>query len=195
MRMKWAAAIALIVAGCESHDEKLADFAEHSMETQQRQNEIIGRQSEQVVLESRALAEAAKEVVAADAQARQELISAQREMNQGLQAERAGVHQQRDQLERERRDIAAQRFRDPLIAATLQTLGLLLICIAPLALTAYALRQLHRRVDDGCELGDLLVDELATDRPLLLSAVSRLLLPAESGAPSKDAPSEREPPF
>jgi hypothetical protein len=192
--MKWAAATALIVAGCESRDEKLADFAERLIERQQRQNEIIGRQSEQVVLESRALAEAAKEVVAADAEARHEMIAAQRELNQGLQAERAGVHQQRDELERERREIADQRFRDPVIAATLHTIGLLLICMAPLTLAAYALRQLHRGVDDGCELGDLLVEEIATDRPLLLPAVDRPLLTAEPGTPSPGTTNEGEPP-
>lgn len=194
MRMKWAV-VMLIVVGCDSRDERLADFAERSIDTQQQQNEIIGRQSEQVVLESRALAEAAKEVVAADAQARQELIAAQRELNQGLQVERAGVHQQRDELEKERREIADQRFRDPVIATTLHTIGLLLVCLAPLVLAAYALRQLNQRVDDGAKLGDLLVEELSTDRPLLLPAVHRPLLTAVADKSASGTSSGDEPPF
>lgn len=179
MQMKTAAAVVLIVAGCESRDERLVSFAERSVESQQRQNEIIGRHSEQVVLESRALAEAAKEVVAADAQARLELISAQREMSQGWQAELSGVNRQRDELERERRTIADQRFRDPMIAAAVQTIGLLLVCLLPLVVAAYALRQLNQPVDDGGQLGDLLMEELATGEPMLLTPPKRPLLITE----------------
>jgi hypothetical protein len=182
--MKTAAAVVLIVAGCESRDERLASFAERSVESQRQQNEIIGRQSEQVVLESRALAEAAKEVVAADAQARQELISAQREMSQGWQAELSGVNRQRDELERERQTIADQRFRDPMIAAAVQTIGLLLVSLLPLVLAAYALRQFNQPVDDGGQLGDLLMEELATGEPILLPPQKPPLLCAEAESPN-----------
>lgn len=195
MRMKIATMVVLIVVGCESRDERLVSFAEHAADAQRQQNELIGRQSEQVVLESRALAEAAKEVVAADAQARKELIVAQRELNQGLHVERSAVHQQRDQLEHDRRVIADQRFRDPMIAVTLHTIGLLLICLAPLVLAAYALRQLNQGVDDCAELGDLLVEEISTDRPLLLSAAHRPLLTAAADKSASGASSGDEPPF
>ena len=193
MRVKIAAMIMLIVAGCESRDERLVNFAERAVESQQRQNELIARQSEQVVLESRDLAAAAKEVVTADAQARQELVAAQREFNLGLQVERAGVNHQRDQLEAERRAIADRRARDPIVAAAVQTIGLLLICILPLIVAAYALRQMNRPVDDGAELGNLLIEELTGDSPLLLPQPGRPLLTAT--VPADDGDRRNEPPF
>ena len=61
----------------------------------------------------------------------QEATESTRQMVQ-MQAETA---QQRDLLEAERREIAGQRFRDPIIA----NVGLVLACLLPLVLGIYVL--------------------------------------------------------
>ena len=60
----------ITIAGCETTDDRLAQLAQHDLETQHQQNETIARQSGAVVQESHELAVAAKQLVAQDAQAR-----------------------------------------------------------------------------------------------------------------------------
>ena len=70
MALTWIA-----ITGCSS-DERLAELAQHDLETLHQQNETIARQSSTAVQESHQLACAAKDLVSQDAKARQELISA-----------------------------------------------------------------------------------------------------------------------
>ena len=64
----------ITVTGCDTGDQRLAQLAQHELETQHQQNETIARQSGAVVQESHELAVAAKQLVSQDAIARQELI-------------------------------------------------------------------------------------------------------------------------
>jgi hypothetical protein len=193
MRTMWMLIVlAVIIAagmGC-SEDERLAGFAERSVQTQQRQNETIARQSERVVEESHALAETAKELVAADAQARGEIIAAQHQLHTGLHEERVNVDRQREMLEQERQAIASQRHRDPILAASLNTLGIIIASMLPLLLAAYALGQMNQPVDENAELGQLLIDEFTSSQPMLLPPQVPLL---SQSRPSD--PGSIEPPF
>ena len=63
------------------------------------------------------------------------MIAAQRELNRELQAERSSIDRQREGLEAERREIAETRVRDPVVAEAILSIGLLLLCLAPLVLT------------------------------------------------------------
>ena len=83
-------------------------------------------------------------MVEADSKARTELAALQRD----LQQDQAEVGRQRDQLEGDRRDIAAQRHRDPLIAAAITNIGLILACLLPLVLCVVILRSLRNPVTD-----------------------------------------------
>jgi hypothetical protein len=193
MRIMWILIVlAVIIAvgtGC-SQDERLAGFAERSVQSQQRQNEVIARQSEKVVEESHALAETAKELVTADAKARNEIIAAQHQLQAGLQQERNDVDRQRENLELERQTIAAQRHRDPILAAALNTVGIIIACLLPLALAGFALWQMNQPVDENAELGYLLIADLTSSRPMLSPPQLPLL--------SQSQPSEPggiEPPF
>jgi hypothetical protein len=138
------------------------------MENQRQQNQLIANQSAAVVQESSHVAEGAKELVARDAQARQELILAQKQAHEQLHEERASVDRQREALDDERRDIASQRVRDPIVGAAIQGAIELLACLSPLLLAAYALRQLGRANSAPSELGELLSDELTSSQPTLL---------------------------
>ena len=81
--MKLMAMIAvglLLTAGCgSSRDERLVVMAQKNIAEQARQNERMAAQSIQI-------AEAAKRLVAADSQARQEMLQAQAALQDEIQA-------------------------------------------------------------------------------------------------------------
>jgi len=127
---------ALVIIGCgkppDLRDQRLAEFARESMTEQRQQNDRMAEQSVAVVAGSRQLAEAAQELVLQDATARRELLAAQTELTSQLHDQRSRVDVGRDQLEQERRQIAAQRTRDPLLAAAIYDVGLVLVSVLPL---------------------------------------------------------------
>jgi len=160
------------VIGCsptpDLRDQRLADFARQSTEQQARQNEALARQSQSVVEESAKLAQAAQQLVESDAKSRAELIAAQERLTGQLDQQRAAVDTGRDQLEAERKQLAAQRHRDPLIAASIQTVGLILAALLPLIICVYVIRMMSRTEPDDAAVASLLVTELTADRPMLL---------------------------
>jgi uncharacterized protein YcfL len=83
----------IVLTGC-SEDPRLVQMAQQSVETQRQQNEIIAKQSQAVVAESAKLAETAKVLVEQEAQARSEILAAQRELQTQatvIQNERRGT--------------------------------------------------------------------------------------------------------
>jgi len=89
------------------------------------------------------------------------------ELHRQVSTERAEVGRQRDALEAERRTLAAQRWRDPIIATTMANVGLLLACLLPLVLCW----QLLRRRDDSAAdalVAEVLIEDLVARTPLLL---------------------------
>ncbi|WP_146406071.1 hypothetical protein [Allorhodopirellula heiligendammensis] len=159
----------LSVAGCsDSSDERLAAFAQQSMTEQRKQNERLADQSQAVVAESHQLAEAAKELVKSDAEARRELIAAQAEITSQLNEQQSVIYSGHDQLEQDRRDIASQRHRDPIIATVIQNLGLTIACVLPLVVAVFVIRQMQSQEPDHAAVAEMLVLELTSDEPRLL---------------------------
>ena len=155
--MPIVAALMLTVIGCDEEENKrLAEMAERHLERQ-------AEQSRQVTELQREVAEGSRRLVEADAQARQEMVALQRE----VQAERTEVGRQRDLLEGERRDLAAKRRLAPIIAAAITNIGLLLACLLPLVLCWYLLQRRVEPADDQA-VAEVLLEDLVTDRPLLL---------------------------
>ncbi len=152
--------VLLTTTACNSSDQQLAEFSERAARRQQLQNETIAKQSEAIIDVNRRSADATKALVDADAAARRELIRAQHQLNSEVHTERANVDRQREQLALEHREIAAQRNRDPMIAAAIEGAFLLIACLAPLILVAYALSRLDRGGDAAEELGEILLKEL-----------------------------------
>jgi len=125
---------------------------------------------QQKALRSQAqLAEASRELVQADAKARGEVIALQRDLQQG-QGELAG---QRDQLENDRRQYADQRYRDPILASKILTVGIVLACLLPLALCMTLVLSLRDPAQTEATLAEILVEEIASEEPLLLPKMAR----------------------
>jgi fructose-specific phosphotransferase system component IIB len=99
------AVVVLAIAGCGSDENRrLAQMAERTLERQAAQE---ARNAEL----HREVAEGTKRLVEADALARKEIV----ELHRDVQVERTEFGKQRDQLEADRRDIAAARNRDPIV--------------------------------------------------------------------------------
>ena len=115
------------------------------------------------------VAEASRRLVEADAKARGEIIAMQRDLQQG----QADLGQQRDQLENDRRQYADQRNRDPIIANTILDVGMVLACLLPLILGIVLVLSLRDRSQTDGDLADILVQEIISEEPVLLSRPDR----------------------
>ena len=162
----------LTVIGCsdspDMRDQRLAEFAEQAVKEQARQNDRMADQSQAVVEESHQLAETAKELVESDAEARRELIAAQQELTTQLNDQQATVDAGRGQLEQDRREIAEQRHRDPIVATAIQNTGLVIACLLPLIVAVYVIRQMQSQEPDHAAVAEMLTLELTSDEPRLL---------------------------
>jgi hypothetical protein len=138
------------------------------MAEQRKQNDRMADQSQAVVEESHQLAETAKILVERDAEARRELIAAQSEMTTQLNEQQSAIHTGHQQLEHDRREIAEQRHRDPIIAAVIQDFGLFIACMLPLVVAVFVIRQMQSQEPDHAAVAELLVLELTADEPRLL---------------------------
>jgi hypothetical protein len=151
-----AACLLLLAAGCESDDQRLVDLAIDADQRQADQNRQIAHQNHE-------LAEAANRLIAADAESRKELVALERD----LQAERSAIGRERDELEGERRQIAAERHWDSVAGEAVSGGALLIGAILPLALCWFVLRGLWQDTeDDG--LGEVLAEELTSDSPAFM---------------------------
>ncbi len=168
----------LLVVGCgEPRDERFRRLAEHALHEQAQQNKRLAEQSKQIV-------DASQRLVEGDAEARRDLLAAQKQLTSELHSERAGIDRQRETMEQERRNIAAQRHRDPVIAQAINAFGLTLACLLPLLLAAYVIRAVNQDGDDSAELGNLLVMEITAEQPLLLPVSPRLITAIEHTSPA-----------
>ena len=142
--------LTLTILGCGSSDEQ------QLRHWQQGQVDQLNRQAQ----ENSAAAQA---LVAADARAREELIALERD----LQTERSENAIQRDLLEDERKTLANERQRAPLIAATVHSAGIVLLCALPLVLCWLLLKNLRNDIDTD-DLEDLLILDLTQQSDFLL---------------------------
>ena len=92
------------LGGCDE-DERLTRMATEAADRQAAQNQEMSRLNREV-------AEGTKRLVEANAQTQKELAALQHD----LQADQAEIGRQRDLLETERKQVAAARRRDPIIA-------------------------------------------------------------------------------
>jgi hypothetical protein len=191
-------AASLLANACsDQRDERLARFAEHSMQVQSRQNEQVARQNAQLADASRSLieadAQARKELIEADAKARRELSAAHAKLQQDLQQERGSLDQQRVNLDQDRKQLAQERRVDPIIAEAITAVGVLLACLAPLALAGYVLFAMQHHSDETDAVNELLIREFTSDRPILLPPLAQSPALLEHGAPpSLPAPGQAQ---
>ena len=126
----------------------------------------MSEQSEQ----NRRVADTTRELVAADARARTELIESHTRLQESLQKERANLDQQKSELGELREEIELDRRRAPVIAESIYAVGGILACLCPLALAAYVLYSVNRMSSQDEEriINEILVGELTSESPLLL---------------------------
>jgi hypothetical protein len=175
--------LVLLATGCSSRDDRLIDLSQKSTERQAEQNRLVETNDRQVI-------EATNRLVEADAKSRTENLALHRQ----IEVERADVNQQRDALEQERRQIAAERNRDPIIAESIQLAAGLIAAVLPLLVCLYLLRGLFDKPDQDA-LAELLVEDLVSRQPLLGNSAA-LNLPETRGDPRLSAgpPPEDRPP-
>lgn len=146
----------MIIVGCEREDERLAQLAREAANQQSAQNTEMARLNREV-------AEGTRRLVESDAQAREELLAAQRD----LQSQQEQIGLARDALEAERREWAQQRQTESVFAPILGTLGMALLALLPLGLCWYLLHGLSRVEEQ--QIGELLIEDLIAEEPKLLS--------------------------
>ena len=148
--------LAPMTIGCDQNENnRLAEMAERCAERQ-------AEQTRQMTELQHELLEGSRNLVDADAQSRQEMV----DLVHDVQDERAKVDQQRDRLEGERRDLATQRQRAPIIAAAITNAALILACVLPLVVCWHLLARPIDPTDDQL-VAEFLLEDLVADRPLL----------------------------
>ncbi|MDZ4818319.1 MAG: hypothetical protein SGJ20_05035, partial [Planctomycetota bacterium] len=105
--------IAILIAGC---DDRATRIAREAADRQAQQNTSMADLNREV-------ASGTRQLVEADAKARQEMIAVHRD----LQAERGRIDTSRDALEHERHEIATQHRTESLLVPALGMLGGLLV--------------------------------------------------------------------
>ena len=127
-------------------DQRLAEFAQKSVTEQSQQNARI------------------TEIVKREASSRQELFSLHQSLTKQLNKQQEAIDASRNRLETDRSEIAQQRFRDPIIAAVLQTTGIMIACLLPLLVGGFGLWQMQSQEPDHAAVANLLVAELTSPR-------------------------------
>ena len=169
--------------GCKD-DERLAEMAQDATRRQAEQNEEMIRLNREVAHSHQRLIEADAEsrqevlqvqhqLIERDEQGRQQLNALQRDTQSGIQRERSSLDRQQEELDKERKEIARQRNRDPIVAAAITSLGVILACLAPIALAICLLRTTHCHESTDTELTELLLQEMASDKPVLLGPLDQ----------------------
>ncbi|QGQ24717.1 hypothetical protein F1728_19385 [Gimesia benthica] len=150
--------ILLTGASCSSDENsRVVELATRQLERQAEQNQRMAELQQEVASGSR-------ELVEADARSRQEMVTLQRE----IQAERNEIGHQRDQLEAERREIADRRHRDPIIAAAITRVAMVVVSLLPLLICWLLLRQKIEPANDQ-QMTELLLEDLVSAEPWLMS--------------------------
>lgn len=169
----WPVLISLLI-GCGETDPRVVQVAMESTRRQAEQNRQMSELQQHV-------AEGTRQLVDADAQARQQLAELQRE----LRSDQAEVGRQRDALESERRAIASERRWDSILGTSIYAGAGILACLLPLLLCGWLLHATRDKQGTDEALAELLVEELVTDRPLLL--------PPRQSVPLLEHPSSMRP--
>ena len=174
----------ILVTGCENsnENERVARVATQAAERQAKQNEEMARLNREV-------AEGTRRLVEADAEARKELTT----MQHDLQSQQAEVGEQRDQLETERKEIAGQRRTESMLGLILKGCAAAAVCVVTIGYCWCLLFGLRHQDESDETLGELLVDELLSEKPALLpppgaTAIEHTALPDESQSPPRLPP-------
>jgi MarR-like DNA-binding transcriptional regulator SgrR of sgrS sRNA len=178
-----AIVVSIIQLGCDS-DQRVVDISRESLNRQAEQNAQMARQSQ-------AVTETTHELIKAESTVQSDANQLQQE----LHAERSTLDQQRLDLENERRSLALERQRDPIIAESINGLALVVAAALPLVVCWYLVRSLLLSASEDSTAAEILLEELATQGPLLMAcAQAALPLTADEDQSNSDLPPTPNPP-
>ncbi|MFM7592675.1 MAG: hypothetical protein ACKO85_12890 [Isosphaeraceae bacterium] len=169
----------LVIAGCNDrarpHDPSLDEYARQSIAEQSRQNQVIASQATAVVESSHEIANSANNLVEQDAKARHELIRAYHDLSEDINRQQVDMHATRDEIEKERREMARLRHRDPILAASIQSFGGLLACLLPLGMAAFVVYRMSHQEPEHAAVAELLIHDLGSEKPAIWPCVQQQL--------------------
>ena len=176
----------LVIAGCNDtptqKDRRLEEFARHSMAEQSRQNEVVANQATAVVQSSHEIANSANNLVQQDARARHEMIQAYRDLAGDLNRQQSAMDEARNEIEKDRRELARLRHRDPILVASIQSFGLLLASMLPLGMAAFVVYQMNHQEPEHAAVAELLIHDLGSDKPAIWPCIQQQMTqPREIG--------------
>jgi len=158
------ATLICLIIGCS--DERLVQLSREHEACQAEQNLRMADLR-------KCVADGSKRPIEAEAESRDKLLA----MQDNLRGDQATVGEQRDKLESERREIARERIRDPIIAEAIVQVGLCLACLLPLVLAGYLIYAMkHTASQDDAVVTELLVVELVSEKPLFLGPPTQVPL-------------------
>jgi hypothetical protein len=159
--LPWIARIVLLslISGC---NDRAVQIAREAADRQAQQNTAMAELNKEV-------ASGTQKLVAADAQARKEIVGVHRD----LQAERSRLDTGWNTLETERRQIAGQRRTESMLVPVTKVIGGLVLIVVLLGFCWYALASARGGDDTDAQLNEILICEILRDQPPLLTASQR----------------------
>jgi len=143
----------LLIAGCGSRDERLAQVLRQQAET-----------NKEMVRLNREVAQGISQLTTANAEFRKEALALQKQ----LHTQRAEMLVKQERLDAERRQLL---LHDPLIAKAITHVGITLACLLPVGLCWFLLQR-PPSVEQDLIASDLLLEDLTSARPVLIAPLT-----------------------
>lgn len=175
----------IAIVGCEespNQSQRLEQLARSSMAQQSRQNEAIARQATSVVQAGHELANTANNLVEQDARARHEMLLAYHDLTSEMNQQQNVLNATRHEIEKDRRELARLRVRDPILAASIQSFGLVLACLLPLGMAAYVIYLMNHQEPEHAAVAELLIHDLGSDKPAIWPCVQQQIVQQNESA-------------
>ncbi len=173
--MKWriavvlmAAGVSVSISGCNEEYARVAEVATQAADRQARQNQELSDLNREV-------AKAHQELINEEASSRKDAMV----VHTKLVEQQAELNRQSQSIDDERRDLARQRYWEPIWAEIISDLVALAACMLPLVVCAYLL---HRSPAPGAadEISEVLLDQLEPTAPRIGVQQSTALNVADS---------------
>lgn len=143
----------LLIAGCGSRDERLAQVLRQQAET-----------NKEMVRLNREVAQGITQLTNENAQFRREALAVQKQLHE----QRAEIIVKQERLDAERRQLL---LHDPLIAKAITHVGITLACLLPAGLCWFLLLR-PPSVELDPLANDLLLEDLTSERPVLIAPLT-----------------------
>jgi hypothetical protein len=103
--------------------------------------------------------------------------------------EQTNLDRQREKVADEKRELTTMRNRDPIVTASIENVGALLVCLTPLLVCCYALYAMNRKCE-GADIGEWLIDEFTTEQPRFLPAPIPPVIPVSPSLTDESSTSD-----